>query len=127
MPRRYTRKADQYVVAVRLDLETEGLRYRKWGADQLGKRGDWLVDNDGEIYTVDADSFRETYRRIAPGRYLKVTPVWAEQAERAGVVRTREGESHYRAGDYVVSNNPDGSDAYCVARERFEAMYEPAD
>ena len=31
---RYKRKPDQYVTAVRLDLDTPGFSYRKWGAEQ---------------------------------------------------------------------------------------------
>ena len=54
---RYRRQPDQFVVAVRLDLNTNGLYYRKWRHDQRTKRGDWLVDSHGDVYTVDADSF----------------------------------------------------------------------
>ena len=60
-----------------------------------------------------------------PGRYVKVVPVWAEQAHEDGSVTTKEGVSHYRAGDYVVSNDAEGSDRYCIDRARFEEMYEP--
>jgi hypothetical protein len=121
--RRYRKKPDQYVVAVQLALEFDGFDYRKWGGDQHGKPGDWLVDNDGDIYTVDQEVFAATYRQVAPGRYVKTTPVWAAQADAAGVVPTKEGQSHYAAGDYLVSNNEDGSDAYCIAAAKFEAMY----
>src|SRR5262249_14373697 len=51
---RYLRKPSVVVAAVRLDLDTNGFTYRKWGAEQCCKRGDWLVDNDGDVYTVDA-------------------------------------------------------------------------
>jgi hypothetical protein len=122
--RRYRKKKDQYVVAVQLALETEGFTYRKWGADQRCKPGDWLVDNAGDIYTVDREVFAATYRQVAPGHYIKTTPVWAERAAKAGVVATKEGQSHYKSGDYLVSNNEDGTDAYCVSASKFEAMYE---
>jgi len=122
--RRYRKKPDQYVVAVRLDLDTEGLRYRKWGDEQRAKRGDWLVDNEGDVYTVDASTFERTYRRVARGRYVKTTPVWAERAREAGSVATQEGRSHYEAGDYLVSNEEDGGDAYCMDAASFERMYE---
>jgi hypothetical protein len=56
-----------------------------------------------------------------------VTAVWAERATVAGVVTTKEGASHYGAGDYLVSNEEDGSDAYCISADKFEAMYDPAD
>lgn len=122
--RRYKKKADQAVIAVQLNLETEGFSYRKWGADQRCKKGDWLVDNNGDCYTVDGEVFAKTYSRVSSGNYVKTTFVWAEVATEPGVVATREGESHYGAGDYVVYNNEDGTDAYCVSAARFESMYE---
>lgn len=122
--RRYRRRPDQYVVAVQLSLDTEGFTYRKWGGDQRCKRGDWLVDNDGEVYTVDAESFARTYRELRRGAYLKTAPVWAEVAADDGSVATKEGRTGYRKGDYLVSNNEDGSDAYAVQAQKFEAMYE---
>ncbi len=59
--RRYRKKPTSFVTAIRLDLDTEGLTYRKWGGTQRGKRGDWLVDNDGDVYTGDADVLPRTY------------------------------------------------------------------
>lgn len=125
--RRFRKKADRAVVAVRLDLDTAGFTYRKWGAEQRCKAGDWLVDNEGDIYTVDAGVFAKTYRMVSPGVYVKTTPVWAEVATEPGSVATREGRSHYEAGDYLVYNEEDGTDAYCVGRAKFESMYEPDD
>jgi hypothetical protein len=122
--RRYRKKADQFVVAVELDLETDGFSYFKWGARQRCKRGDWLVDNGGDIYTVDREVFANTYRKVDVGKYVKTTPVWAEVAAEAGSVVTKEGKSSYEAGDYLVYNNEDGSDAYCVNAAKFESMYE---
>jgi hypothetical protein len=123
--RRYRTRPNRFVVAVRLALETSGFTYRKWGGEQRCKPGDWLVDNDGEVYTVDADVFARTYRELRPGNYLKTTPIWAEVAARAGGVSTKEGVSRYEAGDYVVSNNEDGSDAYCMSADKFNSLYEP--
>ena len=121
--RKYVRRPDRPVTAVRLALETDGLLYRKWGGEQRAKAGDWLVDNEGDVYTVDADVFMRTYRQVGPGAYVKSTPVWAARASQAGSVRTMEGETHYEAGDYVVSNTPDGSDGYAMKAERFERLY----
>jgi len=125
--RRYRKRPDQFVIAVRLALDTDGFSYRKWGAEQRCKGGDWLVDNGGDIYSVDADVFAKTYREVEPGRYVKTTPVWAEAASEPGVVATKEGQSHYEAGDYLVSNNEDGTDAYFVSAAKFDAMYERDD
>lgn len=121
---RYRKKPDQAVTAVKLDLETDGLRYRKWGAPQRARRGDWLVDNDGEVYTVESRSFARTYRKISPGRYVKKTPVWAEVATQAGNIATKEGRSRYRRGDYIVYNERKGSDGYAISAARFRKMYQ---
>jgi hypothetical protein len=123
--RKYKKRADQYVVAVRLDLDTAGFTYRKWGAEQRCKPGDWIVDNGGDIYSVDAEVFAKTYRKTGAGTYVKTTPIWAEIATEDGSVATKEGESHYKSGDYLVYNNEDGTDAYCISAAKFESMYEP--
>lgn len=122
--KRYRKKPNQFVTAVQVNLDVNEFAYRKWGGEQRCKQGDWLVDNDGDFYTVDAEVFAKTYQRLSPGVYLKTTPIYAEQATSAGRVKTKEGESEYRAGDYIVFNNPDGSDAYCISSEKFDAMYE---
>jgi hypothetical protein len=125
--RKYRKRADQAVVAVRLALKTRGFTYEKWGETQACKAGDWLVDNNGDVYTVDAATFARTYREVGRGSYVKTTPVWAEVARADGHVNTKEGATHYRAGDYLVANEEDGGDAYAVKAAAFEAMYEPAD
>jgi len=82
------------------------------------------VDNEGSIYTVDSEVFASTYQEKSPGIYVKTTSVWAEVATEPGVVDTREGKSHYQPGDYLVFNNEDGTDAYCMSVAKFESMYE---
>jgi hypothetical protein len=123
--RRYVRRPDRPVIAVRLALETDGLVYRKWGGEQRARAGDWVVDNGGDVYTVAADVFERTYRPTGPGTFVKTTPIWAERAAQAGSVKTREGETHYQAGDYLVSNNEDGSDAYAISADKFQSLYTP--
>jgi hypothetical protein len=120
----YVKRTSQFVTAVQVDLETDGFTYRKWGGTQTCKRGDWLVNNGGDIYTVDGDTFARTYRATGPGVYVKATPVWAEMAGAAGEIRTKEGATHYEPGDYLVYNEPDGGDGYAVSRAAFEGMYE---
>jgi len=112
--RRYRPRPDRPVAAVQLNLETEGLRYRKWGDEQFARAGDWLVDNDGDVYTVAAATFARTYRAVGRGAYVKTTCVWARRAEAAGRIGTQEGSTGYEAGDYLVSNNEDGSDAWAI-------------
>jgi hypothetical protein len=127
MLRKYIKRAGQAIVAVQLDLDTEGFFYNKWGDRQHCKRGDWLVNNAGSVYTVDQETFSRTYRKVAEGRYVKTTPVWAEIASREGAVRTKEGTTQYMLGDYLVFNEEQGGDPYAVPAEKFEQMYEPLD
>lgn len=124
---RYKKRSTSLITAVQLDLDTEGLRYRKWGADQRCKPGDWLVDNDGDIYTVDAETFARTYRLVTPGRYAKTSVVWSEIAETDGVIATKEGETHYRRGDRLVYNAAERRDGYAMAAPTFDELYEPAE
>jgi hypothetical protein len=125
--RRYIRRAEFFVCAVQLDLDTEGFNYIKWGAQQRCKQGDWIVDNGGDIYTIDREVFEKTYLQVGLGRYVKATPVWAEVAARSGKIKTVEGASYYGAGDYLVYNNENGTDAFCISAEKFESMYELED
>ena len=125
--RRYIRRPDRPVIAVRLALETDGLVYRKWGSEQHAKAGDWLVDNDGDVYTVDAEVFALTYKPAGFGSYVKTTPVWAARAHRASRVETKEGVTHYDRGDYLVSNDEQGSDQYAMQAKKFESLYMPED
>ncbi|HEY9063848.1 MAG TPA: hypothetical protein VIO33_02625 [Burkholderiaceae bacterium] len=121
---RYRARPDRFVVAVQLKLDTDGFGYRKWDNDQRCKPGDWLVDNDGDVYTVDADSFARTYRELRRGHYVKSTRIWAEQATDSGSVATKEGHTRYAKGDWLVSNNEDGTDSYAISAEKFERLYE---
>jgi len=123
--RKYKKIEKQIVTGVQLSLETSGFNYTKWGSEQHCKAGDWLINNDGECYTVDQDSFANTYTEVAPGQFIKTTAVWAIQAEVSGFINTKEGQSAYMAGDYLVSNNEDGTDSYAVAQTKFEKTYTP--
>jgi uncharacterized protein len=123
---RYVKRPSQSVVAVQLALEGSGFTYEKWGGTQTCKAGDWLVDNNGDVYTVEAATFARTYERVGDGKFVKTTPVWAEVARTGGRVQTKEGTTAYEAGDYLVFNEESGGDAYAVSAHKFEEMYEPA-
>lgn len=124
---KYRRRQRTTVTAVRLDLDTDGFDYRKWGGVQRCKPGDWIVSNAGDTYTVDADVFARTYREVGPGVYEKVAPVWAERAEAAGTIRTKEGATDYAAGDWLVFNDPSRKDGYAMSAAKFASLYEPAE
>ena len=123
--RQFVKRAGNEVGAIQLALDTDGFSYRKWGGVQTCKPGDWIVQNNGEVYSVDRDTFAHTYREQSPGLYRKVSPVWAERTDEAGSVATKEGVTRYPAGSYLVSNDAEGTDAYAVSAATFEAMYEP--
>lgn len=125
--RKYRKKPDSFVTAVQLRLETDGFEYQKWGGTQRCKRGDWLVDNEGDIYTVDQETFARTYERVRPGVFFKTAEVWAEVAHESGSIDTLEGVTHYSAGDYLVYNRAGREDGYAVEADTFEDMYEPVE
>ncbi|HET7004244.1 MAG TPA: hypothetical protein VFK65_02045 [Candidatus Binatia bacterium] len=125
--RKYKKKPTSFITAVQLDLDTEGFVYNKWGGPQVCKRGDWLVDNAGDKYTVARESFAKTYEFVSPGVYTKSAPVWAELTDKPGKIKTSEGETAYAAGDYLVSNNPDGTDTYAISAEKFRELYDLAE
>lgn len=120
---KFQKKSDQFITAVQLDLDTEGFEYQKWGGTQKCKAGDWLVNNNGEVYTVDKESFAETYEFVSPGVYFKPKVVWAACAERNGKIQTKEGFSDYKAGDILVYNDEELTDGYTMSEEKFLSMY----
>lgn len=125
--RKYLRRGDRPVTAVQLALDMDPLVFRKWGGVQRALANDWLVNNNGDVYTVAAASFASTYHPVdpvsAPGQYIKSAPVWACEAADAGAVETREGRTAYQPGDFIVANAPDGDDRYAISRERFHDLY----
>ena len=124
MLQEYKRKERTSVTAVQLNLDTEGFVYQKWGGQQRCKRGDWLVNNKDDVYTVDRETFERTYRMVSLGVYEKGTPIWAEETDKSGTIRTKEGSTDYSAGDYLVSNDREGHDRYAISREKFHSLYE---
>ncbi len=124
--RKYVRRVHTSVTAVQLDLDTDGFTYRKWDGVQTASAGDWLVNNDGNVYTVERETFERTYRMVSPGLYVKVQPVWVRVADVDGNIQTKEGKTHYRAGDMIVFNDEEERDGYAMTAEEFERLYEPA-
>lgn len=122
---RYRKKKGTLITAVRLDLETTGFVYEKWGGKQTCKAGDWIVDNNGNIYTIDADVFEKTYRHVANGQYEKTAIIYAEKTDQDGSIKTKEGITHYQSGDYLVYNGQGRQDGYAMSESEFKRMYEP--
>lgn len=114
--------------AIKLDIDTPGLSYQKWGGEQYAKQGDWLVHKDGDTYTIDAATFAATYAAVPdrPGQYVKTECVWAKRAKHIGVIYTKEGSTSYMAGDWLVYNNQDQTDGYAMPDEEFQKRYRSA-
>ena len=120
----YRKRVTDTIVAVQLDLDTAGFTYEKWGGTQTCKPGDWLVNKDGDIYTIDQQTFTDIYEAVGKGLYQRSVVVWAEVAAESGVIRTKEGSTNYTTGDYLVYNDEMGADGYAVSPEKFEALYD---
>jgi predicted acylesterase/phospholipase RssA len=120
----YRQREGKQVIAIRLNLDLDAFRFRKWGGLQTAKCGDWLIERDGETYTVDGEVFARTYRQVGPATYIKQSNIWAKPAECDGVIKTREGETHYRQGDYLVWNDEAGLDGYAISKAKFETLYQ---
>lgn len=61
-------------------FDRTGFTYEKWGSTQRCKSEDRLVNNNGDTYTVDRDTFARTYKSTGPGTYIKVTTYGPEVA-----------------------------------------------
>ena len=116
------------IVAVQLNLDIEGLHYQKWGDQQFAKKGDWLVNNNGSVYSIDNTAFTHSYQLVSPGQYQKISNIYAKPADKDGSIATLEGKTHYLKGDYLVYEKPGQVEgAYAVSAERFEDMYDLVD
>ena len=124
--RKYTRRANTAVSAIQLTLDLESFTYRKWGDVQTAHAGDWLIKRGDDVYTVEEASFAKSYEPLEDGRYIKTQPVWARRADEDGTIKTKEGETHYKAGDMVVFNDQDETDGYAMSLTKFQSLYEPA-
>ena len=124
MRKLYKKRPKYFVTAVQLDLDFEGFEYQKWGGKQKCKAGDWLINNGGDIYTVDKRYFTDNYQLISPGVYNKVEEIWAEVAVENGSIKTLEGSTDYKADDYLVFDQKEGGDGYAIKKQIFESMYE---
>lgn len=123
----YRKRPDFHSTAVQLDLDFDGFEFQKWGGKQKCKRGDWLVNSNGETYTITKEYFSNFYQIVSPGVYKKIGGIWAEVATGSGSVKTEEGLTEYIAGDYLVYDRQEGGEGYAIKKPIFERMYEEID
>jgi hypothetical protein len=127
MRKRYRKKPKYHITAVQLDLDFEGFTYKKWENIQQCEVGDWLVNNNGDVYTVEKKYFRDHYSLVSHGVYEKIGEIWAEEATEDGTIQTLEGATAYNAGDYLVYDRINGGEGYAIKKHNFERMYEQLD
>ncbi|MGQ1785145.1 MULTISPECIES: DUF4231 domain-containing protein [unclassified Saccharicrinis] len=127
MRKQYLKRPKYYVTAVQLDLDFKGFEYEKWGGKQKCKAGDWLINNNGDTYTVDKAYFNDFYQFVSPGVYNKIGEVWVEVATENSDIKTIEGSTEYAIGDYLVFDRQEGGDGYAIKKQVFERMYEEVD
>ena len=84
---------------------------------ETGNLGEIDISRNG-VYGYDIRAEVLGTKGTLMAGYLRETPV---------LVLTKEGVTHYRAGDYLVFNEEHGGDAYAVAAGKFEAMYRRAE
>lgn len=113
----------QPCVAIKMTLAMMPLVYTAWGGTQVGKPGDWLVSKNGEVYTVDAESFERAYKNISLGVYAKSFTIWAKVAEDDGFIPTKEGQSAFKKGDYLCFNGEFGVDGWPIPAAKFKTLY----
>lgn len=127
-PKYYKRRKVEPVTAIQLNFETDKdtktlFNYNKWGDKQSCKPGDWLVKSGDEVYTIDKDSFANTYKKEDGDRYYKAVGVYAVKAQEDGVISTKEGKTHYKRGDFIVYNDKGLTDGYAIDGEKFNSLY----
>lgn len=129
----YRRRDNTPVTGIPLDLIAKPdnqtgdplFTYHRWDNPQTAKTGDWLIKNADEIYTVDRETFENTYCPTdTDGQYIKTSKVWAKRATEPSTIQTREGSTRYDAGDWLVYNDPRGQDGYAISADRFLELYE---
>ncbi|MFT5573087.1 MAG: hypothetical protein ACI9FR_002020 [Cryomorphaceae bacterium] len=126
--KKYFKRPEFQITAVQLAMSVNNFEYQKWGDKQTAKSNDWLVNANGNVYTIDNAVFARTYREVSCGRYEKIAAVYAEQAQQDGSIATLEGRTHYSAGDYLVYEQPGRAmGAYAIKQAQFEKMYQAED
>jgi hypothetical protein len=93
------------------------------GSALSARAGDWRLSDGVEEWTVEADIFARTYRRLPDGRFTKDAPVDAARTDRPLDVPTCEGVARAEAGDWVL-RGVDG-ELWTVTDAYFRSTYTP--
>jgi RyR domain len=83
--------------------------------------GDWAVQEDGKIWSVRDDIFRDTYEPAGDGQWRRKGPVQARPARPGETVNTLEGATAAADGDWVVRGS--NGDQWPVPGDEFARRY----
>lgn len=72
------------------------------GATMQAATGDWLVEEDGESWSVRDDIFRSSYRHVTGAQWQRYGSVLARTAQPGETIETPEGPTLAADGDWVV-------------------------
>jgi hypothetical protein len=64
--------------------------------------GDWAIQEDGKVWSVRDDIFRETYEPAGDGQWQRKGRIQARPAYQGETVNTLEGPTAAAEGDWVV-------------------------
>ena len=64
--------------------------------------GDWAIQEDGKVWSVRDDIFRDTYEPAGEGRWRRKGRVQARPAYPGETVNTLEGPTTAAEGDWIV-------------------------
>jgi hypothetical protein len=95
---------------------------RLWAELAIG-----LCTTQGDVYIANVDGFERAYGMVSRDMFETHSSVWAEQAETAGAIETKEGSTHYCSDDYPIFNVPGRQNGYAIAAETFHSQYEPSE
>jgi hypothetical protein len=81
--------------------------------------------SEGDRYLIEGQGITEFpgHGTAQIGEYAKTATVLAAVAMQDGVVNTPEGKMSFKAGDFIVTDNPP-THCWPVKREVFQATYE---
>jgi hypothetical protein len=83
--------------------------------------GDWAVQQDGKIWSVRDDIFRDTYEEAGDGQWRRKGLVQARPAQPGEIVTTLEGPTAAAKGDWVVRGS--NGEQWPVPGDEFARRY----
>lgn len=83
--------------------------------------GDWAITEDGKVWSVRDEIFRDTYEPAGDGRWRRMGRVQARPAQAGETVDTLEGPTTAADGDWVVRGR--GGEQWPVPGEEFARRY----